>query len=102
MAKGDFGEPWTIEQFRGRPTIFDRHHTMVSEPVPLVDGDEDRTGARHVACVNAMSGVEDPKAFMEAVRRVIYETSPENEAKFWYAPAESINAIRSMLPTEEG
>ncbi len=80
MKQGWTREPWTLE---GEGKLADSGHVwcdrrLVAACNGYQDGREittkenDANAARIVACVNAMSGVEDPAAFVVDVREVVH------------------------------
>lgn len=98
MGEGKYGEPWVKSCMYGRykeQNIRDRAGRLIE-----VDIDPDRVD-RIVACVNAFSGVDDPEAFMAAVREVMtWEVSPlgrfvgESAREFYNA----LSALHKLMP----
>lgn len=62
----DFHEPWVYDE-GGDYGITDCNESFVTNDI-LID---EEYGKRIIACVNAMAGIEDPRAFMRAARRGI-------------------------------
>ncbi len=63
-----FHEPWAYDD-GGYYGITDCNDSFVTNDISI----DDDYGERIVACVNAMQGIPDPKAFMEAATRAVAE-----------------------------
>lgn len=73
-----YGEPWAantrvptlIYCEDGDTASFGGHHTNAVEPDVLVARQEAKA-ARAVACVNALAGIDDPQAAIDAAREAL-------------------------------
>lgn len=117
---GKFGEPWEsdiAEQLADCPPTY---RIFASDGGTYEEGDfiaetaSRKIDARIIACVNALAGVEDPEAFVQAARdyrkafawlQCVPITPPYSESARDLPKqriVEALARLRSMLPEEEG
>lgn len=97
-------EPWRIEWQPGQTPKHTYTHCVMAGDDSLCDTLTEADAARIVTCVNALAGIEDPAAFVEAVRELLLYAEIDADPRYGAGVIdkgsglhERIEAIRTHL-----
>ncbi len=108
MSEGKFGEPWEADIAEHLADCPPTYRIFSSDGGTYEEGDyvcetaSRKLDARVIACVNSLAGIEDPAAFMEAVRKMVkaFEGFHIDVRCRFDRRVNALAALRAMLPKE--